>query len=70
MKSFRILRDLTPEQVDNFMNSYVIYSLDWKDEKAMTETLGLDYQKKVGDCLRDYYSVLNHMCAIGELEKM
>ena len=70
LRSFRILKGLTAEQVDNFMSSYVIYNLDWADEKMMAETLGPDFQKKVGECLRDYYSVLNHMCAIGELEKM
>ena len=70
LRSFRVLKGLTKEQVDNFMNSYIIYDLDWADEDMMRETLGPDYQKKVGDCLRDYYSVLNHMCAIGELEKM
>ena len=70
LRSFRVLKNLTKEQVDNFMNSYVIYDLDWADEKMMTDALGPDYQKKVGECLRDYYSVLNHMCAIGELEKM
>ena len=70
LRSFRILKNLTKEQVDNFMNSYIIYDLDWADEAAMREALGPDYQKRVGECLRDYYSVLNHMCAIGELEKM
>lgn len=70
LRSFRVLKGLTKEQVDNFMNSYIIYDLDWADEAMMRETLGPDYQQKVGDCLRDYYSVLNHMCAIGELEKM
>ena len=70
LRSFRILKGLTKEQIDNFMNSYIIYDLDWADEEMMVATLGPDYQKKVGDCLRDYYSVLNHMCAIGELEKM
>ncbi|KAF2771726.1 S-adenosyl-L-methionine-dependent methyltransferase [Teratosphaeria nubilosa] len=68
--SFRVLRDLTPEQVEHFMQSYVIYDLDWADEKQMIETLGPDYQKRVGECLADYYSVLNHLCALGELEKM
>ena len=68
--SFRVLKGLTQQQIDNFMKSYVIYDLDWKDEKMMTETLGPDYQKRVGECLSDYYSVLNHMCALGELEKM
>ena len=70
LHSFWVLKNLTPKQVDNFMNSYVIYDLDWANEKMMTETLGPDYQKRVGECLRDYYSVLNHMCALGELEKM
>lgn len=70
LRSFRVLRRLTPEQVDSFMQSYIIYDLDWANETEMLETLGLDYQKKVGECLSDYYSVLNHLCAIGELEKM
>lgn len=70
LRSFRILRGLTQQQVDSFMKSYIIYDLDWADEKEMIATLGPDYQKKVGQCLKDYYSVLNHLCAIGELEKM
>lgn len=69
-RSFRVLKNLKPEQVDNFLASYVIYSLDWNDEKLMEEKLGPDYQKKVGAALADYYGVLNHLCALGELEKM
>lgn len=38
---------------------YIIYSLDWNDEKTMLETLGPNYQQQVGACLSDYYSVLN-----------
>ena len=70
LRSIRVLRGLTRNQVDNFMNSYIIYDLDWADEKQMADTLGPDYQKRAGECLSDYYSVLNHLCAIGELEKM
>ncbi|KAK5112792.1 hypothetical protein LTR85_011126 [Meristemomyces frigidus] len=70
LRSFRVLKDLTPAQVDAFLDSYVIYDLDWADEKLMIETLGPDYQHKVGQCLSDYYRVINHLCAIGELEKM
>ncbi|PWY93443.1 S-adenosyl-methionine-sterol-C-methyltransferase [Aspergillus sclerotioniger CBS 115572] len=69
-KAFRYLRNLTPKQVDDFMASYVIYNLDWSDEKQMVETLGPDYQAKVGDCLKAYYGVLNHLCALGDVEKM
>lgn len=70
LRSFRVLKSLQHEQVENFLNAYVIYDLDWANEKEMVATLGPDYQTRVGECLRDYYSVLNHMCALGELEKM
>lgn len=69
-KSFAYLRNLSPKEVDDFMASYVIYNLDWADEAQMVETLGPDYQKKVGDCLTSYYGVLNHLCALGDVEKM
>ncbi|KAK1704570.1 methyltransferase domain-containing protein [Colletotrichum lupini] len=69
-KSFKYLLDLTPKQVDDFMASYVIYSLDWADEEQMVKTLGPDYKTKVGDCLQAYYGVLNHLCALGDVEKM
>ncbi|KAK1991300.1 methyltransferase domain-containing protein, partial [Colletotrichum falcatum] len=69
-KSFKYLRDLTPKEVDDFMASYVIYNLDWADEAAMVEALGPDYRARVGDCLRSYYGVLNHLCALGDVEKM
>ena len=67
LRSYRVLKDLTPEQVQNFMDSYEIYSLDWADEKTMVATLGSDYKQKVGQKLADYYCVLNHLCALGEL---
>ncbi|PIG90360.1 putative S-adenosyl-methionine-sterol-C- methyltransferase [Aspergillus arachidicola] len=68
--AFRYLQHLTPKQVDDFMASYVIYNLDWSDEKQMVEELGSNYQEKVGDCLKSYYGVLNHLCALGDVEKM
>lgn len=69
-QAFRYLRNLTPQQVDEFMASYVIYNLDWADEAQMIKTLGPDYQTKVGACLKSYYGVLNHLCALGDVEKM
>ncbi|KAJ6139971.1 hypothetical protein N7471_006457 [Penicillium samsonianum] len=68
--AFRHLAHLTPKEVDDFMASYIIYNLDWSDEKQMTESLGPNYQEKVGDCLKSYYGVLNHLCALGDVEKM
>lgn len=69
-QAFNYLRNLNPQQVDDFMASYVIYNLDWANESQMTDALGPDYQKKVGDCLKAYYGVLNHLCALGDVEKM
>lgn len=68
--AFRYLANLSQKQVDDFMASYVIYNLDWSDEQQMVETLGPNYQEKVGDCLKSYYGVLNHLCALGDVEKM
>jgi sterol 24-C-methyltransferase len=68
--SFRYLANLTPKEVDDFMASYVIYNLDWENTQQMTEVLGPNYQEMVGDCLKSYYGVLNHLCALGDVEKM
>ncbi|KAL1864622.1 hypothetical protein VTK73DRAFT_5776 [Phialemonium thermophilum] len=68
--SFKYLHDLTPKQVEDFMASYVIYNLDWADEKEMISVLGPNYRERVGECLKAYYGVLNHLCALGDVEKM
>lgn len=52
------------------MASYIIYNLDWTNEQQMQQALGANYQEKVGDCLKAYYGVLNHLCALGDVEKM
>ncbi|RKU46132.1 hypothetical protein DL546_007070 [Coniochaeta pulveracea] len=69
-KAFKYLHDLTPKQVDDYMASYIIYNLDWQDEKQMIAALGPNYQERVGECLRAYYGVINHLCALGDVEKM
>jgi len=68
--AWKHLCNLTPKEVDDFMASYVIYNLDWENVDDMVKTLGPDYQKRVGDCLKSYYGVLNHICALGDVEKM
>lgn len=68
--AFRYLYDLPPKQVEDFMASYKIYSLDWADEAQMVRELGANYKEQVGDCLKAYYGVLNHLCALGDVEKM
>ncbi|KAK7940771.1 uncharacterized protein PG986_013158 [Apiospora aurea] len=68
--SFKHLWYLTPKEVDDFMDSYVIYNLDWENEKEMIDALGPDYQQRVGTCLKSYYGIMNHLCALGDVEKM
>jgi sterol 24-C-methyltransferase len=70
VKSFKVLYTLPPEKVQTFVDSYKIYDYDWADEKKMIEDMGPNYYQTVQQKLVDWYSVLNHLCAIGQVEKM
>lgn len=69
-KSFKTLYTLPPEKVDAFLNSYNIYDHDWANEDQLIQAMGEEYYEEVKKKLVDYYSVLNHLCAIGQVEKM
>jgi sterol 24-C-methyltransferase len=68
--SFKALYGLPKDKVDAFMESYDVYNYDWADEKEMIAKLGPDYYTKVKKKIVDWYSVLNHICTIGHIEKM
>jgi len=70
LKSFKTLYTLSPEKIDAFLGSYNIYDHDWVDEDHLISQLGHDYYKEIQKKLVDYYSVLNHLCALGQVEKM
>ena len=70
VKSFKHLYSLPPEKVQSFLDSYNVFDLDWADEKGMIKEMGGDYTKGVQQKLIEYYSVLNHLCSIGQVEKM
>jgi sterol 24-C-methyltransferase len=70
LKSFFTLYTLPKEKVEAFMNSYEIYNHDWADEKELVSTLGPEYYDRIKNELINWYSVLNHLCAIGQVEKM
>jgi len=70
LKSLKTLYTLPPEKVEAFLNSYIIYEHDWVDPEAMARAMGPDFEKEVQKKLVDYYSVLNYLCAIGQVEKM
>lgn len=70
LKSFKTLYTLPQEKIDAFLNSYVIYDHDWANEKELIEDLGPNYEQEVQKKLVDYYCVLNHLCSVGQVEKM
>ena len=69
-KSFKFLYSLPPEKLNAFLNSYAIFDQDWADEESLIKEMGVDYCNEVKKKTVDYYSVLNHLCAIGQVEKM
>ena len=70
LRSMKTLYTLPPEKVKSFVDSYDVYNHDWKDEEELIQSFGPDYYKAMKQQVIDYYSVLNHLCAIGEVEKM
>lgn len=70
LKSLKTLYTLPPEKIDAFLDSYVIYDHDWADEKRLIAELGPNYQQVMQQKIVDYYSVLNHLCSVGQVEKM
>ncbi len=69
-KSFKTLYTLPPEKVKSFIDSYSIYEHDWANEAEMITEMGQGYYEEVKRKIADYYSVLNHLCAVGQVEKM
>ncbi len=70
LSSIRTIYKLSPEKVNDFLASYEMFDLDWVDEEHLIEKLGMDYYQEIQKKLVHYYSVLNHLCAIGQVEKM
>lgn len=69
-KSLKALYTLPKEKVDSFVDSYSIYDHDWAEEQQIIDAMGQDYYEKIKKKLIDCYSVWNHLCAIGQVEKM
>ncbi len=69
ISSLKALYRLSPQQVDAFLNSYDIYDCDWVDGQALKQDKVIEYSE-VKEKILDWYGVLNHLCALGEVEKM
>jgi sterol 24-C-methyltransferase len=70
LQSIKTLYTLPPDKVKSFVEAYNVYNYDWKNEDELIKDFGIDYYKEVKKRVIDYYSVLNHLCAIGQVEKM
>lgn len=70
LRSLKKLYTLAPEKVEAFVNSYNIYNYDWEREEELIGKFGQEYYAEVKRHVLDYYTVLNHLCAIGQVEKM
>ena len=58
-QSLRALGNLSDEDIERFLRSYQLFDGDWSNRNG----------KQEGDII-DYYRVLNHLCSLGNVEKM
>jgi len=69
LRSIKALYQLSPQQVNSFIKSYEIYDYDWIQGQAANDKNQVEYPH-VKKQIINWYEVLNHLCAIGNLEKM
>lgn len=69
VSSIKALRHLSSEQVHAFLSSYGVYNYDWVKGLAICDAKQMDYPE-VKENILNWYGVLSHLCAIGEVEKM
>lgn len=69
LRSGFALYRLSPQEVNAFVKSYDIYDCDWVDGKAVKDSKVIEYDTVIENIL-NYYRVINHLCAIGDVEKM
>jgi len=70
LKSLKTLYCLPQDKVDSFIASYDVYNHDWANEEELIAKMGKNYYAEVKRKIIDWYSVLNHLCTIGQVEKM
>jgi sterol 24-C-methyltransferase len=70
LHSLWAIYNLPAAKVQAFMDSYTIWDFDWRNHDEMVKAMGPDYYSVVKQKLVDYYSVLNYLCAVGQVEKM
>src|SRR3990167_81701 len=67
--AFKTIYKLSPKEVDDFISAYDIFACDWVDGKAVKDAENVSYSL-VKENVITWYSLLNHLCALGQVEKM
>ncbi len=57
---------LSEEHLERFLDSYDVFSMEWEERLGDNPEDFRETSRKVGD----WYSVVNYLCAIGQIEKM
>jgi|HubBroStandDraft_6_1064221.scaffolds.fasta_scaffold03842_7 sterol 24-C-methyltransferase len=70
LRSFWALYTLPKEQVESFLAAYDIFDHDWSREDELQRVMGKYYYKNIKRKLVNYYTVLNQLCSLGQIEKM
>ena len=65
----RAIYNFSPAEVNAFVKSYDVYNLDWHRGQAVDGAEKVPYDKVKKNIL-SWYTVINHLCAVGEVEKM
>lgn len=68
-RSFKAIYQLSPAEVDAFLKSYAIYDCDWINGQAIKDGHPIDYPEIKHNIIA-WYHVINHLCAICQVEKM
>ena len=69
LTAIKAIYRFSPEQVNKFVKSYKVYRLDWSKGQAVDGRKKIPYAEVKQDIL-SWYTVINHLCALGEVEKM
>lgn len=59
LASLYALYTIDDKSIDAYMNSYILFDGDWSNDNGKSESN-----------IVDYYHVINHLCALGNVEKM
>lgn len=69
LRGFNAIRRLSAEQVEKYIKAYEIYECNWVNGQAVNDSGSVNYEQ-VHSSIVDWYSVINHLCSIGVVEKM